>query len=94
LWALLFYHPPAVAGTQLKIVVRMTGSGPFHIKALGPDGQTVKHTWIEAHSGSNWTRPGDEWGTGWKLPTAGCWHLHAMRPHASGNIWLEVVKGP
>jgi hypothetical protein len=53
LWALLFYHPPAVAGTQLKIVVRMTGSGPFHIKALGPDG-----------------------------------------PHASGNIWLEVVKGP
>jgi hypothetical protein len=94
LWALLFYQPPAVAGADLKIVVRVTGSGPFHIKAVGPEGQTVKHTWMEYHSGSNWNRPGDEWGTGWQLPTAGCWHLHVTRRSTSGNIWLAVVPGP
>ena len=92
LWALLFYRPPAVAGTNVKIVVKMTGVGPFHISALGPSGQTVRRLWIEPHVGSNWNRPGDEWGTGWKLPNAGCWRLHVTRRHASGNIWLQVVQ--
>ncbi len=94
LWALLFYHPPAVAGTDLKIVVRMTASGPFHISAIGPGGQFGRRLWIEPHTGSNWNRPGDEWGTGWKLPTAGCWRLHVTRRHARGNIWLQVAQAP
>lgn len=92
LWALLFYQPPAAVGTDLKIVVDMTSSGPFHISAIGPRGQTARPVWIEPHDGSNWNRPGDEWGTGWNLPTPGCWHLHVTRRHASGNIWLQVVQ--
>ena len=94
LWALLFYQPPAVAGKDLKIVVDMTSSGPPHILAIGPTGQAVQHEWIEQHTGSNWKRPGDEWGTGWNLPAVGCWRLHATRRNASGNIWLNVGQAP
>jgi hypothetical protein len=94
LWALLFYPPPAKAGVTEKIVLRMTGKGPIHLVGIGPDGQRITPTWgPEAHMGSSWTRPGAEWGTGWRFPTAGCWHLHARRMHASGNVWLSVVSG-
>jgi hypothetical protein len=91
LWALLFYHPPAATNTDLKIVLRMTGSGQLHVKAIGPAGQQERPRWVEKHGGSNWNRPGDEWGTGWRLPTAGCWRLHATRKHVTGNVWLTVM---
>ena len=91
LWALLFYTPPAVAGTDLKIVLKMTGTGSFRVRALGPGGMVVRHRWIEPHGGSNWNRPGDEWGTGWRLPVAGCWRLHATRGRGSGEVWLKVA---
>jgi hypothetical protein len=91
LWALLFYHPPAAANTDLKIVLRMTGTGPLHVKAIGPAGRQVRPQWVEKHGGSNWNRPGNEWGTGWRLPTAGCWRLHATRKRVTGNVWLMVV---
>ena len=91
---MLFYDPPAVVGADLEIVVKMTGSGPFHILAVGPGEQIVKHGWTELHGGSNWKRPGDAWGTGWKLPSAGCRRLHATRRNAGGNIWLEIVPAP
>ena len=42
LWALLFYSPPAQAGTQEKIVWRMTGKGSFYIEARGPGGQVMR----------------------------------------------------
>ena len=91
LWALLFYQPPAIAGKDVKIVIKMTGNGTFHIRAVGLAGTTLKHTWIEPHTGSNWNRPGDEWGTGWRFPTAGCWRLHATRRRTSGDIFLQVI---
>jgi hypothetical protein len=92
LWALLFYAPPAPALTEVKIVIRMTGSGPFHVRALGPRGGRISPVWgPEAHGGSNWNRPGDEWGTGWKFRAPGCWRLHARRSHLTGDIWLQVV---
>ena len=91
LWALLFYRPAAPADTDLKIALRMTGSGPLRVRAIGPTGRQLRPIWIEVHSGSNWNRPGDEWGTGWRLPTAGCWHLHATRTHLAGDVWLTVV---
>jgi hypothetical protein len=91
LWAFLFYDPPAIAGTDLKIVLRMTGIGSLRVRALGPAGEILRPQWIEPHLGSSWNRPGKEWGTGWNLPTAGCWHLHATRKGVTGNVWLEVV---
>ena len=85
---------PGPAGKDLKIVIRMTGSGPLHIAAHGPHGQVVHTIWgPEAHGGSTWNRPGDEWGTGWQFPAPGCWRIHATRHHARSNIWLSVVPG-
>ncbi len=45
----------------------------------------------EAHGGSNYDRPGDEWGAGYLFTTAGCWHLHAQRTTGSADVWLEVA---
>ncbi len=73
LWALLFLKEPVLtAGTEVKVVWRMTGSGRFAISATGPDGATIEPVWgPDAHGGSNWGRPGEEWGTGWVFPHAG-----------------------
>lgn len=87
LWLLLF--GPTKIGSDLKIVWRMTGTGDLHLTAIGPQGQHIAPDWgPEAHSGSNWNRPGDEWGAGFTMPVAGCWDLHASRGNVSGDAWL------
>jgi len=83
---------PPQAKTDVKIVWRMTGSGDFHVVALGPHNMRIVPLWgPEEHLGSNWHRPGDEWGTGFNFPVVGCWDLHATRNNASGDVWLKVV---
>lgn len=93
LWALLqAYTIPPKAQADVKIVWRMTGSGDFTIVAFGPYGMKVSPSeGPEAHLGSNWNRPGDEWGTVFIFPVAGCWDLHAVRNNASGDVWLKIV---
>jgi hypothetical protein len=94
LWALFFPATPVLsAGQEIKVVWRMTGSGDFSIGATGPDGTTVKPTWgPEPHTGSSFHRPGDEWGTGWVFPAAGCWTVSAKRTSGSGYLVLRVAK--
>jgi len=85
--------PPARVHAELKIVWRITGSGSFRIEAIGSEGRIVGPVWgPEAHGGSTWHRPGEEWGTGWRFPTPGCWQLHAWRDDVSGDIWLRVAE--
>jgi len=70
----------------------MTGTGDFSIVASGPSDMKVSPSQGPAeHLGSNWNRPGDEWGTVFTFPSAGCWDLHATRGSASGDVWLKVV---
>lgn len=91
LWALFFAPIPIHPRQEIKIVWRMTGSGSFHLTTHGPHGISAQPTFgPEAHGGSTWNRPGDEWGTGFIFPTAGCWDLHATRGTASGDVWLIV----
>jgi hypothetical protein len=91
LWLLLF--GPTKIGSDLKIVWRMTGAGDLHLSAIGPQGQTIAPDWgPEAHSSSNWNRPGDEWGAGFTMPVAGCWDLHASRDNTSGDAWLIFTR--
>jgi hypothetical protein len=86
-------EPLLTAGKELKVAWRMTGSGDFSISATGPDGTVVKSIWgPEQHSGSTWDRPGDEWGTGWVFPTAGCWTLNATRTSGAGSLVLRVAE--
>ncbi|ROT25844.1 hypothetical protein [Micromonospora sp. HM5-17] len=93
-WGLLFLREtPLRSGTEAKIVWRMTGSGTFEITATGPNGIVVDPLWgPDLHLGSTWTRPGDEWGTGWIFPTPGCWTVRAERSDGTvGTVALRVA---
>jgi hypothetical protein len=90
LWALFFTDPPVHPKQEIKIVWRMTGSDDLQIVALGPRGIRALPNWLQSHPSSNWQRPGQEWGSGFTFPVAGCWDLHATRGTSSGEIWLVV----
>ncbi|MFI7697780.1 hypothetical protein [Nonomuraea sp. NPDC049480] len=93
LWGLLFAKapPPLRRAEEVKIVWRMTGEGPLQVKATLPDGTRAKLIWgPERHGGSNWRRPGQEWGTGFVFPKDGCWKIELTRTRGSGHVWLLV----
>jgi hypothetical protein len=91
LWGLLFAPSPFPTGKTIKIVWRMTGSGPLRVSATHPDGTRATIAFgPEEHSGSNWKRPGDEWGTGLVFPKSGCWKVHLSRDTGTGDVWLPV----
>ena len=46
----------------------------------------------EAYGGSSWVKPGDEWGTGFIFPEAGCWGVHAQRDDLVGDLYLLVSR--
>jgi hypothetical protein len=95
LWGLLMLAhlgPPRV-GDQEKIVWRMTGSGPLTLTAVSPGGMRHRPVWgPEAHGGSNWNKPGQEWGAGYVFTSPGCWDLHADRGSAYADVWIRVIK--
>jgi hypothetical protein len=93
LWALFFpTEPMLTVGQEIKVVWRMTGSGDFSIVAAGPGATTIKPVWgPEPHLSSTWNRPGDEWGTGWVFPAAGCWTISASRSNNSGYLVVRVA---
>ena len=96
LWGLLMFAHlgPARAGDQEKIVWRMTGSGPLTLTAVSPGGVRHRPVWgPEAHGGSNWNKPGQEWGAGYVFTAPGCWDLHADRGSAYADVWIRVIKG-
>ena len=90
LWALFFSGMPVHSRQAIKITWRMTGVGDLHLAAVGPGGRRISPDWMQAHGGSNWQRPGQEWGSGFTFPVSGCWDLHATRGASSGDVWLVV----
>ena len=92
LWGLFFLTGPIVERSEVKVAWRMTGTGTFSIEATGPGARTVRPVWgPEAHSGSNWARPGEEWGTGWVFPVPGCWTFVATRGEGRGRLSVLVA---
>jgi len=93
LWALLFpYHLPVWSDEDLKIVLRMTGNGKFSVAAQHTDGTVIQPIFgPEPHGGSSWHRPGDEWGTGFHFPEAGCWRILVQYGTDTGEVDLLVV---
>ncbi len=84
-------HIPPRSGDELKIVWRMTGTGPLHVSVTAPNGRRQPLVFgPEAHAVSSYHRPGDEWGTGFRFSTPGCWHIKLTRNSTSGDIWLNV----
>jgi hypothetical protein len=95
LWGLLMFAHVGAArvSDQEKIVWRMTGSGPLTLTAVSPGGVRHRPVWgPEAHGGSNWNKPGQEWGAGYVFTTPGCWDLHAARGSAYADVWIRVIK--
>jgi hypothetical protein len=94
MWALLFFDA-AHANEDEKIVWRITGIGEeFHAQAQNEDGTIILPIWgPEYHGGSNWERPGTEWGTGFNFPELGCWTITVTRGATTGEITLDVL-GP
>jgi hypothetical protein len=91
-YGLLFTTPPIRAGSEVKIVWRVTGTGLLSVVAADPTGGVHQLAWgPEAHGESNWDRPGGEWGTGVVFDRPGCWHLQAAREGVRGDVWLDVI---
>lgn len=80
----------APAGETSKIIIRMTGEGDLRLWAEGPGVPRGEPDGVDPHTGSNWDRPGSEWGTYWVFPRPGCWRIHASRDEAAGTLWLWV----
>jgi hypothetical protein len=95
-WALILSSPQFVAGQDTTIVWRATGTGVFGVIAVDANGAQVSpKSGPDPHSGSNWQRPGDEWGTIFNFPRTGCWQLHVTRgANLSADLWLAVVSPP
>jgi len=83
---------PLHAHEDVKIVWRITGRGELHLTATGPDGRGHALEWgPDRHAGSNYSRPGDEWGAGYRFTGPGCWTLEAKRGRASARVWLDIA---
>ena len=82
----------APAGQEIKVVWRATGEGDVSFRALGPDGSSVKPIWgPDGPRSSNWdTHPGEEWGTGWVFPDAGCWSLELRRGDDIAHLDVDI----
>lgn len=98
LWALIqegtFAEPQSAVlsnatGRKIKIVWRMTGSGDPTFTLIAPDGSwsVVPHSGLH---GSNWQRPGDEWGSMFFFSQPGCWQIHVERGTASADLWIAL----
>jgi hypothetical protein len=84
--------PPPVRVGTVKIVWRMTGSGPLRLSVTDPRGRPARLIFgPQLHSGSSYARPGQEWGAGYLFTVAGCWHLHAQRTRGSADVFLQVA---
>lgn len=83
---------PLGVGEEIKIVWRMSGRGPLSATATSPSGLDAPLTFgPEEHNGSTYDRPGDEWGTGYRFPEPGCWHLHLERDDTQAEVWFNIT---
>jgi hypothetical protein len=91
LWSLFLGGIPAVKEDG-KIIWRIGVSfqEPLHIVGLGPHSLHLLPLFLERHSGSNWARPGAEWGTAFNFPVAGCWDLHVTGGTTVGDVWIVI----
>jgi hypothetical protein len=97
LWGLILARRyPLVAGEgDVKIVWHMTGRGALQLAEYDGTGHRIPLAWGPIAHGagdSNYTRPGDEWGAGYRFTRPGCYHLTAQRTEGSDDVWLRVPR--
>jgi hypothetical protein len=79
-----------VVGRDTKVVWRVGGTGPVSFIAIAPDGTQHGPIELVPHDGSNWARPGDEWGSKFAFGQTGCWRIHVVRLDLRSDLWLIV----
>jgi hypothetical protein len=91
-WALAFGRVPPPVGT-FKIVWRVTGSGPFRAGVTDPTGKSEEpYRGPTRHLSSSFDRPGDEYGTVFKLDAPGCWKIRVSRGGVEATVRVTVVS--
>ncbi len=99
-WAWFMAGYPPKAGVEDKTVWRLSGpnlSGAPTFVLVGPASQPGHLNWgPEEHSGSTWTRPGREFGTGLVFPAVGCWDIQVTLGQLTGHVYVVVgsAKAP
>lgn len=91
IWALPFARYPAPVNEHYKIAFRVVGDGSLFLTAISPDGTT--HSPVQGptrHTGSNWDRPGDEWGSFFLFDQPGCWSIEVERGKTAGSVHILV----
>lgn len=93
LWALIDGpFPPVRSGVDMKVIVKVAGSGPMSTYADGPEQVQLLPDWgPQPHTGSSWNRPGDEWGSGFTFSEPGCWNIRVVRGTTRGSIPITVA---
>jgi hypothetical protein len=83
-------------GSTVKMAVRMTGAGELAVHLIGPDGSEEPLAWgPEPHGGSNFDRPGQEWGIGFSPDAPGCWQIAFERGDKDrADFWFDVGEQP
>jgi len=91
LWVLFEGGIPS-ARSDAKLIWRLGPrfQEPLRFVGLGPQGQNQLPLFVSAHEGSNWNRPGDEWGTGFHFPVAGCWDMRVTGRKDVGDVWIVI----
>lgn len=95
LWALVEGPVPVDANDGDKIIWKMSGSagGTLRLLLVDSDGNRLEPLHgPESHGGSNWSRPGNEWGSVLEFPHAGCWVVQASSGNNTGHIWFDVIR--
>ena len=83
--------PLRASRSVVKVVWRITGEGSLRVGLTDPSGRAVPLVWgPEAHGGSTYTRPGQEWGTGFRVTSIGCWRIRLERGSGRADVWFDV----
>lgn len=88
--AIMTTQPGIHVGSNIKVVWRMVGKGDLRVQLIAPDGAERPLLFgPEEHGGSNYNRPGREWGTGFVLDRAGCWQMKFTTDTTAASVWLH-----
>jgi hypothetical protein len=93
-WGIIFAPRPIPVGLQTKMVFRLSGDGEgFSAVATHEDGTRIEPDWgpnDHGFDGSNYGRPGHEWGYAFTFPHAGCWNITLSQGDETVETWFRV----
>ena len=91
---LVFANTPLRQSPQVKVVWRVTGTGPLMVRSIAPNGDERPLAFgPDPHGTSTFNQPGDEWGTGFAFDREGCWTVYLSRADGTAAAYFVVEAG-